>query len=289
MTAGDLISTDWEMEFRDLLMGGTTDYSILEISGLLDLPDIVSSDQGRLRRHGLRAGDDFLAGRSVVVVMEVYATSDALYQTAIQNLKTALRPGVDEVPLVFQLPAVAGGSKFQVNARVRRVDWPVTLNHYFRKDEITVEFYSTDPRLYATSLSTGSATLPTAGGGLTFDATASFTFGATSTGGELNLLNSGSWQTPVVFRIDGPVQTPRIIHNGLGKELELSLTVASGDYVLLDSESRTVLLNGTASRYSDLTSDSRWFDLEPGNNQISFRGATTAAGSLSATWRSAWV
>jgi len=289
MAVGDLITTDWELEFRDLLMGGTTDYNILQIDGLLDLPDIVSADQGRLRRHGLRAGDDFLAGRSVVVTMEVYSATEAGYTSAIQSLKEALRPGVAEVPLVFQLPSVAGGAKFRVDARVRRVSWPVTLNHFFRKDEITVEFYSTDPRLYANALSTETATLPTAGGGLTFDATPDFSFGATSTGGELSLDNDGAWQTPVVFRIDGPVQTPRIIHNGLGLELELDLTVATGDYILLDSESRTVLLNGTASRYSSLTSDSRWFDLEPGVNQISFRGATTAAGSLSATWRSAWV
>ena len=289
MAAGDLITADYEMEFRGLLMGGTTDYSITGIDGLLGLPDIVSADQGRLRRHGLRAGDDFLQGRSVVVAMEVYASTEAGYTTAIQELKEALRPGVAEVPLVFRLPSVAGGSPFRVDARVRRVSWPVTLGHFFRRDEITVEFYSTDPRLYANSLSTDSATLPTAGGGLSFDATPDFSFGATSTGGELSLTNSGAWQTPVVFRIDGPVQTPRIIHNGLDKELELDLTVATGDYVLLDSESRTVLLNGTASRYSSLDSSSEWFDLEPGLNQISFRGATTAAGSIAATWRDAWV
>lgn len=289
MAAGDLITTDWEMEFRDLLMGGATEFNILEISGLLSMPEIVSADQSRLRRHGLRAGDDFLAGRSITVRLEVYGSDEAAFTTAIQNLKTALRPGIDEAPLVFQLPSVGGGAKVRVNARVRNVDWPVTLNHFFRKDEILVEFYSTDPRLYANAISSDSATLPTAGGGLTFDATADFSFGATSTGGELTLTNAGAWQTPVVFRIDGPVQTPRIIHNGLNQELELDLTVATGDYILLDSESRTVLLNGTASRYSDLTSDSRWFDLEPGDNQISFRGATTAAGSLAATWRSAWV
>lgn len=289
MAAGDLITTDWEMEFRDLLMGGSTSYSIVSVEGLLDLPEVTSSDQARLRRHGLRAGDDFLQGRAVTVTLEIYASSEAAFTAAISGLKSALRPGIAEVPLVFRLPSVAGGAKFQVNARVRKVSWPVTMAQFHRIPEVVVEFYSTDPRLYSNTLLTGTTTLPTGAGGLAFNAVAPFTFGATSTGGTLNLTNSGSWITPVVFRIDGPVTTPRIIHDDLGLELKLTLTVASGEYILLDSESRTILLGGTASRYADLSSTSRWFDLEPGVNTISFRGATTAAGSLSATYRSAWV
>lgn len=289
MAAGDLITADWEMEYRGLLLGGSTDYSLVSIEGLLGLPDIVSSDQERLRRHGLRAGDDFLRGRGVIVTLEVYGDSEAAFTSAITNLREALRPGIDPEPLVFQFPSVAGGGKIQLEARVRAIDWPVSIRHFHRLDEITVEFYSADPRLFSASVSTETVNLPSAGGGLSFDATADFSFGATSTGGEFSLTNDGNFQAPVVFRINGPVQTPRLIHNGLGKELELDLTLASGEYILLDSESRTVLLGGTASRYSKLTSGSEWWDLEPGVNQISFRGATTGAGTATATFRSAWV
>ena len=289
MMAGELVTADWEMEFRGLLIGGfDSPYSIVSVNGLLDLPDITTADQSRLRRHGLRAGDDFLGGRAVTVTMEVYGETDAAFSAAVQNLREALRPAVDEAPLVFQFPGITEGAKARVGARVRRIDWPVTETHFHRLDTVTVEFYCTDPRLYSDTLGSGSATLPTAGGGLAFDATPDFSFGATSTGGELSLTNAGNFPAPVVFRIDGPVQTPRIIHNGLGKELELSLTLTAGQFLILDSESRTVLLGGTASLYSSLVS-SEWFDLEPGENQISFRGATTGDGSISATYRSAWV
>jgi len=288
MAAGDLITADWEMEFRGLLMGGDTAYSIASISGLLDLPEMSNSDQDRLRRHGLRAGDDFLGGRSVVVTIEVYGADDQAFRRAITELRIALSPAQAPAPLVFQLPAVAGGAQLRMGARIRNVSWPITTTHFHRVDEVVLEFFSTDPRLYS-DLSASSAALPTAGGGLSFDATADFAFGATSVGGELTLNNVGSFSTPVVFRIDGPVQTPRIIHNGLDKELEMDITLLAGEFVLLDSESRTVLLGGTASRYSSLTTDSEWFDLVPGVNQISFRGASTAAGSLTATFRSAWV
>ena len=289
MAAGDLITTDWEMEYNGLLMGGETDYNIRAISGLLDMPDIVSADQSRLRRHGLRAGDDFLQGRAVTITLEVYGSTAPLFASAVQALKLAFRPGQAEIPLVFQIPAICNGVKFQVNARPRRVSWPVNMEHFFRKPELVVEFYATDPRLYAAAVGQNSASLPTAGGGLSFNATPDFSFGATSTGGELTLTNNGTFSTPVVFRIHRPVQTPTLIHNGLGGELELGITVANGDFLVLDSASRTVLLNGTADRYYTLAADSVWFDLEPGDNYISFRGATTDVGSITATYRSAWV
>jgi hypothetical protein len=289
MAAGDLITTDFELEFRDLLLGGDSAYSIVGITGLLDLPRISSADQQRLRRHGLHAADDFLLERSIVVTFEVYGADETAFTAAITNLRNALRPGIDEAPLVMQFPSICGGNKFRVNARVRRIDWPIGMEQLFRIPVMSVEFVSTDPRLFGNGLESTSASLPTAGGGMTFDLTFDLTFGATSTGGEITCINDGNFQAPVVFRIDGPVTTPRIIHNGLDKELKLNLTVASGDFILLDSESRTVLLNGTASRYSYLTSASSWFDLEPGTNQISFRGASIAAGSLTASWRDSWV
>jgi len=288
MAAGDLITADWEMEYKGLLIGGESAYSVSQIDGLIDMPDIVTGDQSRLRRHGLRAGDDFLSGRPIQLTVEVYGADEGTFNTAMEAIKLALRPGQPEAPLVMQLPGVAGGAKVQVNVRPRRFKVAVGRDFYYRIPNIVVEFYSTDPRLFANAIGSDSATLPTAGGGLSFNASPDFSFGATSIGGELNLTNDGNFQTPVVFRIDGPVQTPRLIHNGLDKELKINLNLLAGEFLVVDSASRSVLLNGTASRYPALVV-SEWFDLEPGNNQISFRGATTAAGSCTATFRSGWV
>lgn len=288
MAAGDLITTDWEIEYRDLVMGGDNAISLLSIAGLLGARSISSSDQVRLRRHGMRAGDDFLLGKTVVVRLEVKGSTDADLASSLAALTAAFRPGVDEAPFVFQLPPAAGGAKARIGARVRSTNIPVDLQTLYLLPEVEIELFATDARLYANDLSTASTTLPTGGGGLTFDATPDFTFGATSTGGSFVANNAGGFPTPVTFRIDGPVQEPRIINQTQDRELRVDLTVADGDYILLDSESRTVLLNGTASRYKQLTS-SEWFDLEPGDNSISFLGATTAAGTLSAAWRSAWT
>lgn len=288
MAAGDLITTDWELEYRDLVVGGDNAISLVSIKGLLGARSVSSSDQTRLRRHGMRAGDDFLAGKTVVVRLEVKGSTDADLGSSLAALTAAFRPGIDEAPFVFQLPPAAGGAKARIGARVRSTSIPVDLQALYLLPEVELELFATDPRIYANALSTASTTLPTAGGGLTFNATPNFTFGATSTGGGFLANNAGGFPTPVTFRIDGPVQEPRIINETTDQELKLDLTVASGDYILIDSASRTVLLNGTASRYSSLEV-SEWFDLEPGDTDINFLGATTGAGTLSASWRSAWT
>lgn len=289
MATGDLITGDWEVEYQGLLLGGDTVYSLKEINGLLDLPDISSSDQARLQVHGGHPGDDWLMGRSIRLVFELYGTNELLFRYSIKNLLTAFRPAQGEAPLVFQIPSLADGSKIRVYARPRKRSWPITFEHYHRNPTVEIELYCTDPRIYSNGLSTDQAPLASSGGGLTFDATADFSFGTTSTGGGFTATNSGTFDTPVVFRVDGPVTNPRILHTGLDKEIRLNLTVPSGDFVVIDTASRTVLLNGTASRYSAVTFDSEFFNLEPGSNPISFRAATQTGGYLSASWRSAWV
>lgn len=290
MAAGDLITQDWEAEFRGLLMGPDTAYEIVAIEGLLALPDISNSDQGRLRRHGLRAGDDFVLGRTVVLSIEVYGVDAQAFALAIDNLDQALRPGVAEEPLVFRLPTVSNGVKIQVGARVRRSDLTVDTTFFYNRQIVAIEFDCTDPRRYANTISTANASLPSDAGGLTFNATPDFSFGLASSGGAISATNAGSFGAPVVFRIEGPVTSPRIINDDTGAQLWLKgLTLTAGQYILLDSESRTVKLNGTADRYFYLTSDSSWWDLEPGSNSVSYAASAFTASTLSASWRSAWV
>ena len=290
MAAGDLITQDWEAEFRGLLMGPDTAYEIQGIEGLLSLPDVSSSDQGRLRRHGQRAGDDFLQGRTVTITLEVFGADTQAFALAIDRLDQALRPCVTEEPLVFQVPTVALGAKIQVGARVRRSDIPVDTVFFYNRQTITVEFDCTDPRRYSNTVNTASSSLPSDTGGLTFDADPDFSFGLATSGGGLSAPNAGSFPTPVTFRIDGPVTSPNIVNNATSARLHLKgLTLLTGQWIILDSESRTVLLNGTADRYFYLTSDSTWWDLEPGSNSMSYAASASTTSTLAATWRSAWV
>jgi hypothetical protein len=53
MAEGDLITADWSLEYRGLLMAGEGEIAIARIEGLVDLPPVRSGDQPLLLRRRL--------------------------------------------------------------------------------------------------------------------------------------------------------------------------------------------------------------------------------------------
>lgn len=289
MAAGDLITTDWQVEYRSLLTGGDTAYSLVQVEGLADMPPVRPADQTLMRRHGAHPGDDFVDVRSVVLTYEIYAADATAFAAAVEALQLAFRPGGDEEALVFQIPGLADNAKALIWCRPRRRQLPVNLEWFHRIPVATVEMVAADPLIYANTESEGSSTLPTAGGGMTFPETPPITFGTVSTGGTITAVNGGSFDTDIVFRIDGPAVDPRIESLTAGKTIAVNITLDAGEFLLIDTKSRTVLLGATTSRYSFLDSTSRWFTLAPGTNEITFRASTSTVATLTARWRSAWM
>ena len=289
MAAGDLITTDWQVEYRSLLTGGDTAYSLVQVEGLVDMPPVRPADLVLSRRHGAHPGDDFVDVRSIVLTYEIYAADNTAFAAAVEALQTAYRPGGDEQALVFQIPGVADGAKALVWCRPRRRQLPVNLEWFHRLPIATIEMVATDPLVYANTESEASTTLPSAAGGLVFPIVFPRTYGASATGGSITCVNDGSFDTDPTFRIDGPATNPRIENLTAGKTIAVNITLASGEFLLIDVKSRTVLLGGTTSRFSFLDTSSRWFSLAPGSNSITFRASTSTAATLTARWRSAWL
>ena len=291
MAAGDLITADWELEFNDLLIGGDTDFSVASVEGLLDF-DVRTSDRELLRRHGLHAGDDFLSGRTVTVAVEVY--NETSLDSAMQSFLEAFVPASGELGLAMQLPGIANGNKVRLNSRVRRRSSAVDLEWYRGIPVVIVELEATDPRLYAAAASSVSAVSITAStGGLDWDAGVTnqlqwpLSWGS-FTSGEFTATNAGNFETPGVFTLQGPLTNPRVVNTTQGKKLDMGITLSASETLVIDTGARTILLGGTASRYSTLTSDSEWFQLGAGGDTIQL-AADSGSGSISATWRSAWV
>lgn len=289
MAAGDLITADWQIEFGGLLIGDGTPYSIAQVQGLLEIPELRTADRQRLRRHGLTPGDDFLNGRSVTLTLEVFGETQEAFVLAVHDLQTALAPTTDASPLHFQIPGVATGVKAFVSCRARRVSAPIDLDFFYRIPVWVIEFFATDPLVYSAIEYSYVSNLPSGGGGLNFNAEPDFTFGAVSVGGTILATNAGTFNSSPTFRIDGPVTDPRIENVTTGQTLAFVGTVPSGDFLMLNVETRTVLLSGTASRYSWLAVGSEWWELVPGVNEVSFRASTPTSATMTMTWRSAWV
>lgn len=287
--AGELITGDWQLEYNGVLLGDDTPFLVAQITGLLDLPFITSADKMMLRRNGLRAGDDFTGGRSIVLTLEIASTDTVTFSDAVDLLTAATAPTGPPLPLVFQLPGVAGGAKRVVYCRPRKRSLPVGRDFYYELPIATIELFSVDPRIEDNQLNSASTTLPTAGGGLNFNAVAPIVFGAMVEGGTLQLENSGNFATNPTFTLSGPVTNPRIESLTQDSTLSFNISLSADETLVVDTQKRTVMLNGTANRYNTLNTDAQWFDFSPGVNDIRYVAATTTSSTMTVTWRSAWV
>ena len=72
--------------------------------------------------------------------------------------------------------------------------------------------------------------------------------------------------------------------------MSFSLTLVGGDSLVIDTDKRSIILNGTASRRSSLLSGSQFFELAPGSSTIRFRNnGAFDAGTLSIAFRDAYL
>lgn len=283
------ITANRQVEYGGLRLDGSSGFEVQAIDGLAGYPDLRTADLPLLARHGLHPGTDLFGGRTVTLDVVIHSATQADFADAVRALRAAFTPGGAASPLSFQLEGVADDQPARVNARPRKLDLPLTSDWWAGYAEATVELFCPDPRIYSDAESSLNTTLPTSVAGLTWNLTWNLNWGGASTAGSIFAVNDGTIDAPATIRVDGPVTNPRVENLAAGKTLELDIVVATGDYLLIDSGARTVLLNGTASRYSSLTSDSEWFDLGPGSNEITFRASTTSAATLTVSWRSAWA
>lgn len=290
MAVGDLVVDTWEVEYRGLKIGGDSPYMFVRIEGLADLPEVRSADRPLLRRHGLHPSTDFMSGREVTLTFDIKANSEAEFNELITDLQRAFRvTSQPEEPMVLMIPGIASGLKARIYARTRYRSIPIGLEWLYKNPLATIRLACTDPRVYSDAEQSGTTGLSTISGGLTFPIIPPITFGAPTSGNIILAENVGTTETPWVARIDGPVINPSIENVTSGTSLEIDISLGTGDFLILDSAHRTIMLNGTASRYNLLTTDSVWADLEPGTNEIKFRSGSYSAGTLTLYWRSAWV
>jgi hypothetical protein len=289
MALGDLVTADWQLEYAGKALGDGSPFLVAKIDGLLDLPAVTTADKGRLRRHGLIPGDDFTGGRSVVITFEVFGDTVAEFTDAVADLAALTTPGKDEQALVFKIPGVAGGGHRLIYCRPRKRSLPIGREYYYRLPLAQVEFVATDPRIYSLFEYNETTTLPSAGGGVTFPLTFPLTFGSVSTGGVIWPFNGGTFATPPKFTITGPVVNPKIMNVTLDKWIQCEISLAAGDTLTIDTEKRTIMLNGTASRYHTLTADSKWWELVPGSNEVHYSASTQTSSTLTVLWRAAWI
>lgn len=150
--------------------------------------------------------------------------------------------------------------------------------------EFSFALTAADPRRYDTTLTTASTGLPTTSGGLALPLVLPLSIGATVASGLIQVTNEGDMATRPTLTIAGPCPPCTITHSS-GRRLVVPDAIAAGRTLTIDTDARTALLDGTASRVVTGT----WFELDPGLNAIQFGSATyDASALLTVAFRSAW-
>lgn len=281
--------SDWTFTYNGLTVGGDgSPYQLMQVTGLHDSPEVRTSDATRARAHGLFAGTDLLGGRSLTAEIEVVAQHPN--ETYWSDFSRALVPGqTAELPLAFQVPGVAGGISVVLNARVRRLALPIDRAYFNGHGSAAVEFWATDPRIYSQASTTYSVNqAAVSGAGLSFPITFPLTFGGAVSGGQFVANNAGEFAAPWTATISGPITNPVLENVTAGVSIAFVGSLGTGETLVISSADRSVLLNGTASRYSWLVVGSSWWELAPGDNTVRLAG-TSGSGSVSFSYRSAWV
>jgi hypothetical protein len=273
---------------RGLSFGAGTSYRWATWpTGLLATPSIRIGDTPRAGRHGVQAGADLLAGAEITFDVWVLTSSRTAAETAAAALLAAFAPSSADLPLAVTMSG--SPDDYILYGRPRGAECRFDGKFNGGCLRVRAVFAATDPRRYSATEQTATTTLPTAVGGLDFAASAPFVFGSGGSGGSMSCPNDGTAATPWVATFSGPLVAPTLRLESTGDEIAFpGTTLASGETLVVDSDARTVLLDGTTSRYAWLRQPAGWFDLAAGANTVELLGAS-GAGSVALTWRSAWI
>ncbi|MGO1048806.1 phage distal tail protein [Crossiella sp. CA198] len=206
----------------------------------------------------------------------------------------AFSPSQPPAPLTFQLPGVAGGLLSEVSAVVRRRTVPMRYPDYlYGRAEVVVELWCPEPRIFGPA-QTATVGPPQPQPGFTPPLRFPLRFGPIRPAGAVTVLNTGSTDTDPVVRLTGPIPSPRVMNFTTGQHLALDLNLRADEFLEIDFARRTVLLNGTASRYSSLVSRPSWWTLPPGVPiSMGYRSpphlSPGPTSSMTVTWRPATI
>lgn len=267
--------------------GDGTDYLLTQpVKGLPGGPAIRQSSAYRPQQDGAYAGSGFYGSRDLTfagLIVNDPGGWDALFE-----LESALTAHLEPKAPVLLEATLAGGRLIQTNVRATS---PVTIveRNVSTVADWQAQLVADDPRLYAGGApSVAAASVASGGGiGLTFPMATPITFGSSPLGGELTANNEGTVDTPWVATFTGPLTNFTLEHVEAGRLLIFDGDLLAGDTLEVDSDTRTVLLNGTASRY-DWLRYPRWFALAPGLNTLRVV-ASVGTGGVTVEWRSAWL
>lgn len=258
-----------------------TQWFWLELDGW-DGSDVSGQVVQRASDHGGWPTQQFYAPRSLTWSVLIIAPSQELRDVARAQLQSAIS--------VSDLSTFTYNEPIPKQAMVRRSGRIAETYATLNEAAFAIPLICPDPRKYGTSLKTATATFldNTTSLGVTVPFTVPWSSPAQPPQGSVTVTNAGDFETRPVISITGPVISPTLVSITSGKEVSWTgLTLAAGDTLVVDFDSRQAILDGNALRPADFTS--AWWVMEPGDTEIQLGGQTSGGSTITVTWRDAWI
>ncbi len=283
------LTEDFTFKLGDSGIILNTDSTGLPFFDLINLAGLDSAPYRETRRdhEGTDGGfmdAEFEKGRDVVLNGEVYADGEDM-EDYLDDLKANFAPSTSLVPFYFKIPGIDERVIF-VKPLGCRYDWD--LIRRTGQAKMQLKMFAEDPRIYASTETT--ANIPFVAGsslGLEFSFGFSFGFGGSSSTDGVIVNNAGNRATPPTFTINGPCETPSILDETYGHTLTFSISLAAGETLVIDTQYKTVKLNGSVNRRGSLII-ADWFFLQPGDTFLRYNAITGTGSSVDVSFRSAW-
>lgn len=276
---------------RKILMGKGTSIRVIKVEGLLDTTVTRRTVNDKQGAHGGYASSaPFMSTRNITVEMVISIPGKAAEaEQLLDEVQAVFSPHGDHVEEGVFSWWRRGKQPRMCFALLNRSAFPADFATSTGKISGFLELEALDPRVYSIEEAILQVGLPLIESGRIYPRTYPVVYPEASGGGHIVVENIGNLSSPPILRVYGPVTDPALLNSTSGREIKLTGSVGASDFIEIDVESGSIRLNGLEARRTMLNPVSRWWELEPGANDIRFLARTNEVGSrLEIYARSAW-
>lgn len=246
---GSLVTDYGHVQYGRVLVGPGSAARLRQLVGWRDLPDAEVADTDRPQAHGTYPGS-VLGGSLVVTVVALIRGHPAAKAQAVDAFEKHTPMDGVERPLVVDDDGLGGWFRM---GRVIARNVPQDKGYRHGPVEVSAQVLCADPRRYRLTEHVGTASLPTASGGVDYPLAYPLEYGVASSTA-LQAPNDGGAHTPLVATFNGPLTNPQLTSPDW--RLGFDMTLVAGERLVVDTSAGTALLDGTADRLETIRPDS---------------------------------
>lgn len=259
---------------------------LTDVTGF-DSPEVRESADDLVQMDGGVHGDFYYGRRPITLSGMLINPASASERNIRQNKLSAASDAMRADAVLDWTPS--GGVRSFL--RLRRQQ-PLRVTGTWQK-EFQLAMVAADPRIYSYALNSMEVTASAAGAasGRGYPEGFNIDYGPSAPNGQLLVNNVGTTLTYPVLTVTGPGSNPTLSNLTTGQAISIRYTLAAGETLTIDTLNRTIILNGTVSRYGALDFlNTAWWGVVPGVNDIRLAFTSFSTGAkLRVDWRDAWL